>query len=296
MKKTLLALSLLSLLATCQTFATDKKIVLIAGKPSHGPGDHEHNAGLLLFQKCLTAVPGINVVEISGGWPTNDAVLADAATIVIYSDGGNGHPALQGDHLKTIGALVKNGVGFACLHYAVEPTQAKGQKEFLSWLGGCFEINWSVNPTWEAAFTNLPDHPITRGVQPFTLRDEWYFNMRFVDGMKGVTPILSAVPPASTMSRPDGPHEGNPAVRAAVAAGRPQTVAWAFENAYGGRGFGFTGGHYHKNWADANLRKLVLNAILWTAKVEVPKDGVVFDVTPADLTANLDAKTPRPKK
>jgi type 1 glutamine amidotransferase len=295
MKKLLLALTLLSLFAPAETFAADKKLILIAGKASHGPGEHEHNAGLLLFQKCLASVPGINVVAISGGWPTNDAVLADADAIVIYSDGGGGHPALQGDHLKTLGALVEKGVGFACIHYAVEPTLDKGEKEFLAWLGGCFEINWSVNPSWEASFTSFPEHPITRGVQPFKLRDEWYFNMRFVDGMKGVTPILTAVPPASTMSRPDGPHEGNPAVRAAVAAGEPQTMAWAFENAHGGRGFGFTGGHYHKNWADPNMRKLVLNAILWIAKVEVPKEGVVCEVTAADLEQNLDSKIRKPK-
>lgn len=296
MKKLFLALTLLSLFVTAQAFAADKKIVLIAGKASHGPGEHEHNAGLLMFQKCLASVPGLKVVEIAGGWPTNEAVLDDAAAIVIYSDGGDGHPALQDDHLKTLGALMEKGVGLACLHYAVEPTPAKGEKEFLTWLGGCFEINWSVNPIWEAQFTSLPKHPITRGVQPFTLRDEWYFNMRFADGMKGVTPILTAVPPSSTMSRPDGLHEGNPAVRAAVAAGKPQTVAWAFENTYGGRGFGFTGGHFHRNWANANMRKLVLNGILWTAKVEVPNDGVASEVTAADLTANLDAKTPRSKK
>ncbi len=293
MKKLFLALTLLTLFATVSAFAADKKIVLIAGKPSHGPGEHEHNAGLLLFQKCLAAVPGVNVVEISGGWPTNDAVFNDAAAIVFYSDGGDGHPALQGDHLKILGALMGKGVGLACIHYAVEPTLNNGEKEFRSWLGGCFEINRSVNPVWQAEFKSLPVHPITRGVQPFTLRDEWYFNMRFADGMKGVTPILTAVPPASTMSRADGPHEGNAAVRAAVAAKEPQTVAWAFENAYGGRGFGFTGGHYHKNWADANVRKLVLNAILWTAKVEVPKDGVASEVTADDIKANLDDKTPR---
>ncbi|HXI69133.1 MAG TPA: ThuA domain-containing protein [Verrucomicrobiae bacterium] len=296
MKKLFLALALLAWFTTAPTFAADKKIVLIAGKPSHGPGEHEHNAGLLLFQKCLAAVPGINVVEISGGWPTNEAMLNDAAAIVIYGDGGGGHPALQGDHLKTLDALMEKGVGLVCIHYAVEPTLDRGEKEFLSWLGGCFEINWSVNPVWQAEFKSLPAHPITRGVQPFALQDEWYFNMRFVDGMKGVTPILTAVPPAATMSRSDGPHEGNPAVRSAVAAGEPQTVAWAFENAYGGRGFGFTGGHYHKNWADANMRKLVLNGILWTAKVEVPKDGVASEVTADDLKAHLDAKTPGAKR
>ena len=151
---------------------------------------------------------------------------------------------------------MKQGVGLACIHYAVEPTIGKGQNEFLDWIGGCFEINRSVNPEWEADFKTLPEHPIARGVQPFKIKDEWYFNMRFRDGMKGVTPILATVPPATTMSRHDGPHEGNPAVREAVRRGDSQVVDWAAERADGGRGFGFAGGHYHRNWGDENFRKI----------------------------------------
>lgn len=290
MKKTFIALLLLSLLVVTRSQAADKKIVFIAGKPSHGPGEHEHRAGLLLFQKCLAGFPGVQIVVCSNGWPADAAVFKNTAAVVIYSDGGDGHPALQDDHLAQLGSLMKQGVGLACIHYAVEPTQAKGQKEFLDWIGGCFEINRSVNPVWEADFKSLPDHPITRGVKPFKIKDEWYFNMRFPDGMKGVTPILVAVPTPDTMRRPDGPHEGNPAIREAVKRGDPQTVAWAYERSDGGRGFGFTGGHYHHNWGNENTRKLVLNAILWIAKVEVPKNGVTSEVAPADLTANLDAK------
>ncbi len=263
---------------------------MIAGKPSHGPGEHEHRAGLLLFQKCLAGVPGVQVEVYSNGWPSNSEVLKGAAAVVIYSDGGVGHPALQDDHLQQLGALMKQGVGLACIHYAVEPTIEKGQREFLDWIGGCFEINRSVNPVWTADFKTLPDHPITRGVKPFKLKDEWYFNMRFRDGMKGVTPILTAVPTPDTMSRPDGPHEGNPGVRAAVQRGEPQVVAWASERPDGGRGFGFTGGHYHHNWGNDNMRKVVLNGILWVAKVEVPPDGVSSIVTAAELTQNLDPK------
>lgn len=290
--KKLAGLLLLTLLAFAAASgqAADKRIVMIAGKPSHGPGEHEHRAGLLLFQKCLAGFPGITVEVYSNGWPADDSVLKGAAAVVIYSDGGAGHPALQSDHLQQLGALMKQGVGFACIHYAVEPTIEKGQPEFLDWLGGCFEINRSVNPVWVANFTSLPEHPITRGVKPFQQNDEWYFNMRFRDGMTGVTPILAPVPPPSTMSRADGPHEGNPGVRAAVQRGEPQTVAWATERADGGRGFGFTGGHYHRNWGDDNKRKLVLNAILWVAKVEVPPDGVQSTVTSADLERNLDPK------
>jgi len=108
--------------------------------------------------------------------------------------------------------------------------------------------------------------------------------------MKGVTPILSAIPPESTMSRGDGAHEGNPDVREAVKRGEVQHVAWACERADGGRGFGFTGAHFNKNWGDDNFRKIVLNAILWTAKAEVPADGVQSTVTKEELEQNLDPK------
>jgi type 1 glutamine amidotransferase len=190
-------------------------------------------------------------------------------------------------------SLMKKGVGLACIHYATEPTMPKGEKEFLEWIGGAFEINWSVNPTWDGDFKELPRHPITRGVKPFMIHDEWYFHLRFRDGMKEVTPILSSVPPESTMKRADGSHEGNPAVREAVKRGEAQTVAWACERADGGRGFGFTGAHFHKNWGDDNFRRLVLNAILWTAKVEVPNNGVQSQVTDEKLKENLDPKGPR---
>jgi type 1 glutamine amidotransferase len=275
--------------------AADKKIILIAGNPSHGPGQHEHRAGVLLFQKCLAGISGVAVDVFTNGWPSNALVLQGASAIVIYSDGGAAHPALQGDHLAQLDALMNSGVGFGCIHYAVEPTIEKGEAEFLDWMGGCFEINRSVNPEWEADLKSLPKHPVTRGVTPFKLKDEWYFNMRFRDGMKGVTPILSAVPDTDTMYRADGPHEGNPGVRAQVARGDLQTLMWVCERANGGRGFGFTGGHYHRKWGNDNFRKLVLNAILWSAKVEVPTNGVNSTVTSADLEQNLDVKGRKPK-
>ena len=128
-------------------------------------------------------------------------------------------------------------------------------------------------------------------MKPFSTNDEWYFHMRFAGADKGkLLAILSAVAPESTMKRPDGAHSGNPAVREEVAAKKPQTVAWAFDRADGGRGFGFTGGHFHRGWGNDDQRKLVLNAILWTAKAEVPADGVASTVTAEELAANLDKK------
>ncbi len=306
MNPTFLRPLLLALALPLAALAADKKIVLIAGKPSHGPGAHEHRAGCLLFQKCLAGFPGVKVIVYDGGWPTkkingqpvaDDAALDDADAIVLYSDGGLKHPALEGEHLAVLGRQMKRGAGLGCIHYAVEPVKEKGQVEFLEWIGGAFEADWSVNPHWDGDFKALPVHAVTRGVKPFTTRDEWYFNMRFRAAMKGVTPILSDVPGPDTMSRPDGHHSGNPAVRAQVAQRVSQHVMWVAENPNGSRGFGFTGGHFHSGWGKDDQRKLVLNAIVWLAKVEVPKDGIASKITDADLAANLDPKpAPAAKK
>ena len=104
-----------------------------------------------------------------------------------------------------------------------------------------------------------------------------------------MTPILTDVPPAQTLKRPDGARSGNPAVRKAVANGESQHVAWAYERTGGGRGFGFTGGHVHMNWQHDDNRKLMLNAILWTANVEIPKEGVLSKTpTKEEMHSNLD--------
>jgi len=161
----------------------------------------------------------------------------------------------------------------------------------VKWTGGYFETFWSVNPHWKAEFRQFPDHPVARGLKPFAIDDEWYYHMRFPDDMKNVTPILTAVPPDSTRERPDDAHGGNPTVRARK--GMPEHLAWVIERPDGGRGFGFTGGHWHHNWAEPNFRTVVLNALVWVAGKDVPEGGVP-SWTPSidELKANQDYEQP----
>jgi hypothetical protein len=70
-------------------------------------------------------------------------------------------------------------------------------------------------------------------------------------------------------------------------------MMWAQERTDGGRGVGFTGGHVHRNWIDPNFRKVVLNALLWISKVEVPDAGVESTVSDEEIGRNLD---PKPKR
>lgn len=277
-----------------------KKVALVAGRPSHGYGAHEHRAGCLLLAEALNSSGlGIEATVYTNGWPEDDRVLDQADSIVIYADGGERHPFNSKlDRLKPIQA---RGVGLACIHYGVEVPKGASGEAFLAWTGGYFETDWSVNPHWTGHFRDFPKHPLTRGVNPFRVNDEWYYHMRFADGDAKVTSILSDLPPASTLvkddgtlARPDGAHSNNPAVRAAVLERKEsQTVAWARQRSDGGRGFGFTGAHFHWNWGNRAFRTLVLNAIAWTAHVEVPEGGVPSKtLTLQDLQANQDFPVP----
>ena len=269
-----------------------KKVVFVAGRPSHGWGDHEHNAGCRLLAKSFAESKDVNIVPAVyyNGWPKDPTAFDNADSVVFYCDGGSGHVVVP--HLDEFDRLMKKGVGLVCLHYGVEVEKGKPGERFLDWIGGYFEAYWSVNPHWTADFAMLPDHPITRGVKPFKINDEWYYHMRFRPDMKGVTPILTAVPPDATRDRDfGGSHGGNAAVVARR--GQPEHVAWAAERPEGGRGFGFTGGHRHFNWGDDDFRKLVLNAIAWTAKAEVPSQGIgSTKPTQEQLETGLDKPKP----
>lgn len=271
-----------------------KKLVMIAGTPSHGPGDHEFNAGVQLLAKCLQGVAGIEPVVVLNGYPMDESLFDGAAGILLYSDGGPGHPFLREHRLQTIGKRMAQGVGLMCAHYAVEVPKDIGADELRSWIGGCYEHQYSCNPMWSPEYKHFPKHPITSGVKPFALRDEWYFNMRFRPDMTGITPILTAVPSDDVR---DGPYvyPKGPYAHIEAAKGRPEHMMWAAERADGGRGVGFTGGHVHRNWLDPNFRKVVLNALLWICKADVPAGGVESTVTEDDARANLDPK-PGPKK
>jgi hypothetical protein len=293
MKRLLILLLTASLgLATAHAAGPVKNIVLIAGKPSHPPGMHEFRAGAMLLQQCLANTPGVKVTVYTNGWPDGANAFDGADAVVIYADGGAKNPAVQEDHKQILSDLAKRGVGLGFMHYGVEVLAENGGPEFLRWIGGYYENNYSCNPMWSPEYKKFPNHPVTRGVKPFSNHDEWYFNMRWPETMKGITPILVATPSDTVRKGPYVSPKG-PYPHIVAASGREETLMWTFERPDGGRGFGFTGGHTHANWGNDSQRKVVLNALLWVAKAEVPKNGVESKVTPEQLAANQD---PKPKK
>ena len=251
--------------------AASKKIVLIAGPiTGHGKHTHEYEKSVILLKHLLDTSPStkgkVSVETHFKGWPTDEKTLDDAATIVMISDGGDrnaaDHPLYVGERFQTLERQMQRGCGLVQFHWTTfNPSRVHDQ--ITEWVGGYFDYEkgpaankwFSAISTWDANVTlGSAEHPIARGVKPFSAREEFYYNLRFRDGDDRVQPIWLTKPPGQQ---------------------KDHVVAWAVERKGGGRGFGTTGGHFFQNWWDENFRRTILNAIVWTAGVEVPIGGVV---------------------
>jgi hypothetical protein len=262
-----------------------KKIVLIAGSRSHASGEHEFRAGCLLLAKALNEESGLNVeaVVVGNDWKKDKSVLDDADAIFIFADGTSG----IGGEWEYLDGLAKKGVGMTFMHYAVHPNPAQGKKYFQPWIGGAMESGWSVNPHWVADMKVMKDHDVGNGVpETVTCLDEFYYNMRFVDDREKVLNLVTATPTRENMHKYINLWNQH----GVDGLNKEQALMWGYDRPNnGGRGVGFTGGHYHHGWALDGFRTVVLNAIVWTAGIEVPTGGVKSKpLTEADLNANLD--------
>jgi type 1 glutamine amidotransferase len=253
-----------------------KRVLLLAGPITGHPKDtHEYEKSVILLKHLLDSSPSlrgkVTVAAHFKGWPNDPATLDTADAIVMISDGGDrnllDHPLYVGDRFAQLERQIKRGCGFMQFHWTTFNPVAR-HEQITEWVGGYFDYESGSAPNrWRSAITTkddwlvtpaTPHHPISRGVRPFKLCEEFYHHIRFRENDARLTPIVSV-----------GPNRTN-----------EWTVGWAVERADGGRGFGFTGGHFYANWWNEDFRKLILNAIVWTAGVELPAGGVESTLEP----------------
>ena len=251
-----------------------KKIVLIAGKKSHGPegnGIHDYACSVRLLKVLFDRSnirEQVRVEMVFDGWPKEEGVLENADATVVLSDGRDGDKYEEAPHfanpgqMQTIRRQVERGCGFGTFHFSTFAPEVY-REEILSWSGGYFQWETEGKRRWYSAIKVLdadlsfpnPGHAALRGVQPFRLKEEFYYNLRFNPEDRALAPLLAV--PALPGRDPDG-----------------RWVAWAKERPDGGRGFGTTCGHFYENWRNDDFRKLMLNVIAWSARVNVPAQGV----------------------
>jgi type 1 glutamine amidotransferase len=235
------------------------KIVLIPTKQDHPPATHMYEFECQLLAKCLNQTRGVQaVVSPDFDWPKDPAVLKDVKSIVYYSRPA-GDILLDPSRRDEVRMLLKSGVGLACIHWATAAEKEHGE-EWLQTLGGWFHFAHSGLAVEKQKLVQAQkDHPVCRGWKEYLLRDEFYLNLKF--------------------------HERAQPILKVTVAGKEQVVGWTLERdgANGGRSFGTTLGHFHDNFAIDEFRRMLANGILWTAHVDVPKEGAPIVVKDEDL-------------
>ncbi len=249
------------------------KIVLIAGRvrPHDRLGHHDYAAGCALLAALLRRVPGVDTVEIKDGWPDDESIIDGAAAILFYEGGGGKQAFLQSEaRVARVQKAVDDGAGLVVIHQAIAFPAGLAERG-KAWLGGVYINGESVRGHWKSEHRAFPSHVVTRGVPPWKADDGWMSHIRFVESMRGVTPLLWSG------KRHGGSPEG----------GVDDVVAWIYERPRGGRSFTFTGLDAHSAWLHDGLRFLVGNGVLWAAGLEPPQDPSWMRIDPAVLATYL---------
>jgi type 1 glutamine amidotransferase len=247
------------------------RILIVVGPSTHAPGTHEVGAGGRLIKHCLEHIaklPGLTA-DVVHGWPTDDALLDVVASVVFI---GDIFPPQKLPNPKAIlarlGRMMQRGCGLVCIHYATglraEDVAPNGEHPLLHWLGGYFGTRTPHHPGIAKVFPAAtitpaaPGHPVCRGWKEFTLHDEPYINNYF--GPDANRPAANVTVFATSQLPPEKPQR--------------EIVAWGIDRPDSGRGFGIVMPHFYRNWRDDDLRRFILNGIVWTAGLDVPAGGV----------------------
>lgn len=279
---TLIASLLLTPTVYGQTRQTSsvRKIVLVAGETAKvdALGHHDYLAGCKCLEVLLKQNSGVNTVQVTDGWPSDEVVFENASSIVFYTDGGGKQAFLATPaHIAKLQSFVEAGVGLVMIHQAVDFPDAFVEQG-RAWIGGVFENGKSGRGHWPSNHVDFPNHSITRGTTPWQINDGWLNRIQFVEDMKGITPLVWS----------GKEYAGG---RAGLDA---DIVGWAFERPNGGRSFSFTGLDAHSAWSLPGMRQLIVNGVLWSAGVDVPPQGANSEIEQAELQ---QMQTPRePKK
>lgn len=276
MFRTILAALAASWLATTSLAAEDKpaqgkKIVLIGHAPDHPYRTHCYLPDCELLAKCLRQTPGVETV-VSRGWPEDPAVLADADAVVLHVQRG-GDLLFDPKHRDRAAELLKRGIGLTAVHWGTGCDEESRGPHWLDALGGHFALKFSKYLVHKTSLRpGKADHPVARGWREFELTDEFYINLKFTD-------------------------KATPAAVANID-GQDYPIGWTYERPEnnGGRSFGFVAGHFHDNFGLEPFRRLVVNGILWTARVEIPETGASCDIDKQDLALPEEFERLKPKQ
>ena len=241
-------------------FAAERTLLLLGQKPDgHPAGTHEYMAAQRIVQHILKDVPGLKteIVQADDPWSEGPEWLARADGVVLFVSEGAKWISADPRRYEAFARLAQREAGFTVFHWGTGTKDAANIAPFVRLFGACHggpDRKYTFFDEIEINFT--PDHPITAGLSPLQLREEYYYRLKRAPADAGkITPLVTI--PADAES-----------------AGERQMVGWSFDRTDGGRSFGFTGLHFHANWQQPTYRRLLAQGILWTLQLPAPDEAI----------------------
>lgn len=249
-----------------------KRLLLIGQGPDGHPwSTHEYMSGAHLLARMLGKTEKLQIVltQADEPWQQGPELLAAADGAVVFLSQGAQWLSADAARLEAFRQLAKRRGGLCTLHWGMGCKEAEPIDAFVQLFGGCHggpDRKYKV----VAVETKLSggDHPVLRGVEPVRVEDEFYYTLKMPRNAQKLTPLLKV------------PIDG-----------QDHTVAWAWERPDGGRSFGFSGLHFHRNWELPAYRRMVAQGVLWSLDLPIPADGLDVHV-PADV---LNVQRPKPE-
>jgi hypothetical protein len=255
-------------------------------------GRHEVAKDLLVLQDCVSNAVNIKGVKIVTKYLAERATLnvddlkgVDGLIIEcssVSSSQQRTHPLFPPlpratrtydqatlDYLSQVDALHKAGMGIMIIHWGiVVNNDNKAARDYcMSWFGQAARDGLTQNPMgfWKVTpIEKAKNHPILSGVSPWIYKDEMFSRLENASqDDPHRTDLLMGESPQTNQSEQGSP----PGVIG------PRCIASAYENGKE-RGILWGGMDFHSALLHENYLRFMLNAIVWTAGIDVPAGGV----------------------
>ncbi|HEX4808106.1 MAG TPA: ThuA domain-containing protein [Bryobacteraceae bacterium] len=241
-------------------------VYIWAGLKSHREGQHDYPQFLADWSKVLTQ-HGAVVDGALHGPPSSDLERTDV--VVIYK-GDAGY--LTDSEKAALDEYVKRGGGLVSIHDSLcGPDPAY----FASLVGGAKkhgEVNYTLDAPIHYTVVDK-ENPIMKDMSDITISDEAFFTMTWAKTGTVHTLATAVIPPTPSA----GDHKGEVV---------PQI--WTYEHTVPGgqpaRAFVWMQGHIYANFANDQIRTMLLRGIAWAGK------------RPVDELVNYVPPPPRPRR
>ncbi len=245
-----------------------KRLLLLSSAPDgHAAKSHEYRACLDELQSLLVARGNLEVVhhQVTQAWDSALAELERADGVVLYLSEGARWITSDPRRKEAFLNAEQQGKGFFVIHWSLGTREADAIPTMLQLIGACHGGPDRKYRVMTGALSVADEkHPVTQGIESFTIHDEFYYDLKKVtpagEGALKVQPIS----PLLTVSIDGAVHP----------------VAWAWERSQAdksraGRSVGFVGGHFQSAWRHAAYERFLVQAAYWIVDQPVPPRAAV---------------------